>query len=356
MLRRAVSRVVSRAIRCRFAATDAHDAPAASSRFGLLGVCEDRRSSFLRGPAAAPDLLRAALRSDSANSYCELGLDVLGTPEAPLLHDAGNLHEPTGAEVDAALAPLLQAGLIPVVLGGDHSVSFPAFAALARFRHAQQQQQQQQQQQRRPLCILHFDAHTDLYHDFEGDPLSHASPFARIMECGRGGGGGGDDDDDGDGVLLCDRLLQVGLRTVTPHHREQMARFDVRAMEARAFDSGAMAQPPPADAASSFLAEHLPRDADVYVSFDLDALDPAFAPGVSHHEPGGLSTRQALAVLHALASGGGGGGGWRLVGCDLVELNPTRDVNGVTAMVGAKVLKEMLGVAMVLNAEEPEPV
>ena len=108
------------------------------------------------------------------------------------------------------------------------------------------------------------------------DAMRHFSSYAEVGE---------------GGSLLCDRLLQVGLRTITPHHREQMARFDVRALEARHVGTTDPAM---------WLAEHLPRNADVYVSFDLDVLDPAFAPGVSHHEPGGISTREALGVLQAL--------------------------------------------------------
>jgi arginase family enzyme len=78
-------------------------------------------------------------------------------------------------------------------------------------------------------------------------------------------------------------------------------------------------------------------DAPLYVSIDLDALDPAFAPGVSHHEPGGLSTRDVLAVLHRIQGG--------LVGADMVELNPSRDINQMTATVAAKLVKEVAGTA-----------
>jgi arginase len=73
----------------------------------------------------------------------------------------------------------------------------------------------------------------------------------------------------------------------------------------------------------------------VYVSFDIDALDPAFAPGVSHWEPGGLTTRQAIRYLHALPG--------PIIGADIVEFNPLRDATGLTATVAAKILKELLG-------------
>lgn len=155
-----------------------------------------------------------------------------------------------------------------------------------------------------PVNILHFDAHPDLYDDFEGDPLSHASPFARIMERG-----------------LANSLVQVGIRTLNAHCREQAARFGVEIVEMRNFEAGAVP---------------IPRS-PLYVSIDLDALDPAFAPGVSHHEPGGLSVRDILSILHRIDA--------PIVGADIVEYNPTRDINGMTAVVAAKFVKELSAVA-----------
>ena len=149
-------------------------------------------------------------------------------------------------------APSSTAATRPIALGGDHAITFPILRAFAK-RHPR-------------LSILHFDAHPDLYDEFEGNRFSHACPFARIMEEG-----------------LAGRLVQVGIRTANAHQREQVARFGVEMIEMRDFRDG--------------LAPEF--DAPVYVSFDLDGLDPAFAPGVSHREPGGLSTRQALDVIAA---------------------------------------------------------
>lgn len=151
-----------------------------------------------------------------------------------------------------------------------------------------------------PLQILHFDAHPDLYDSFQGNPRSHASPFARIMENG-----------------LASRLVQVGIRTLNRHQREQAQRFGVEIIEMREFDPASV----------PVLA------APFYVSIDLDGLDPAVAPGVSHHEPGGLGVRDVLRVLHAQRA--------PLVGADVVELNPDRDINGVTAVVAAKLVREL---------------
>lgn len=133
--------------------------------------------------------------------------------------------------------------------------------------------------------------------------------------------------------------LQLGLRTVTRHHVEQIERFGVSAHHMRDF-------PDTKAGLAELMGELIPRPSspglttDVYVSFDLDVLDPAFAPGVSHHEPGGMSTRQALDTLLLLPPHA------RVVAADVVEYNPSRDIGGVTAMVGAKIIKELLGCMM----------
>ena len=124
-----------------------------------------------------------------------------------------------------------------------------------------------------------------------------------------------------------DRLVQVGIRTLNDHQRAQVTRFGVDCHEIRhGVDIADIAISGP-----------------VYLTIDLDVLDPAFAPGVSHHEPGGLSVREVLHIIQNFGrnSGSLNSDGW-MIGGDLVELNPDRDLNGVTAMVASKILREMM--------------
>ena len=255
----------------------------ARAKIRLVGLPTDSHSSFLRGAAQAPAVIRAALASGHSNQASESGLE-LGTDI--IVDDAGDL--PLAEDVgDFDLIRTAASSIEPTIfLGGDHMVSYPIVAGLASVHG--------------PLNILHFDAHPDIYDDFEGDALSHASPFARIMENG-----------------LANRLIQVGIRTMNAHCRAQAARFGVEVIEMKDF---APAQVP------------IP-EAPLYISIDLDALDPAFAPGVAHHEPGGLSTRELVSVLHRVPG--------PIIGADIVEYNPTRDINGMTAVVAAKLVKEL---------------
>ncbi len=255
----------------------------------LIGLPTDSHSSFLRGAAQAPAAIRAALASDHGNMATERGLELGADIE---VEDGGDLPLAESAgDFDAIRAAAAAGGAVPIFLGGDHMVTYPIVAGLAEVHG--------------PLNILHFDAHPDLYDDFEGDPLSHASPFARIMERG-----------------LAKRLVQVGIRTLNVHCRAQAERFGVEMVEMRQFAPDAVPLP----------------DRPLYVSIDLDALDPAFAPGVSHHEPGGLSARDILSVLHRIET--------PIVGADVVEYNPARDINGMTAVVAAKLVKELASLAV----------
>jgi agmatinase len=261
----------------------------------LLGVPYDAHSSFLRGPALAPAAIRAALTCGSANWCTESGLDLDPSTNDDWF-DLGDLTLPDDA-VDAVAAIRRGAadatadGSSLLSLGGDHLVTWPLVQAVTE-RHD-------------GLTIVHFDAHPDLYDSLDGDRFSHACPFARIMEEGK-----------------VARLVQLGIRTMNPHQRDQAERFGVEVHELRDWDGTVPTLTGP-----------------VYVTVDLDALDPAFAPGVSHHEPGGMSTRQVLDALRQI----GAGDGVVVVGADVVELNPTRDVNDVTAMVAAKLARELLG-------------
>jgi arginase len=261
------------------------------AKIRLIGLPTDSHSSFLRGPAQAPGAIRVALNSDHSNMATELGPE-LGRDIS--LEDLGDLSlDESPADFDrisAAAAAACDGGAVPIFLGGDHMVTYPIISGLAGVHG--------------PLNILHFDAHPDLYDDFEGDPLSHASPFARIMERG-----------------LAGRLVQVGIRTLNRHCREQAGRFGVEIVEMRSFTPAAVPIP----------------EAPLYISIDMDALDPAFAPGVSHHEPGGLSVRELLSVLYRIEV--------PIIGADIVEYNPTRDINGMTAVVAAKFVKELAAIA-----------
>ena len=258
----------------------------------LLGIPWDRSSSFERGAADAPARIREALHSPSSNSWNERG-DDLSAPG--LLADADDLTLPDDAAearaaIEAGVRALLERGQKPLLLGGDHSVTYPILRAFGGRGGA--------------LTVLHLDAHGDLYDEYEGDRYSHACPFARIME-----------------ERLASRLVQVGVRTLTAHQRSQAAKFGVEILGADRW------------------REALPLIArfksPVYVSLDLDVLEPMLAPGVSHPEPGGLSVRDVLDILAALRV--------PLAGADIVEYNPRNDVRDLTARVAAKFVKELVG-------------
>jgi arginase len=254
----------------------------------LLGIPFDRHSSYLRGAGDAPARIREALSCDASNSWSESGVDL---SVAGAYEDAGDLEVSEAgafAAIEVGVGALIDRGKRAVLLGGDHSITYPIVKAVAG-RH-------------RELTIFHFDAHPDLYDEFEGNRLSHACPFARIMEAG-----------------LAKRLVQVGIRTINRHQREQAQRFGVEVVEMRWLP----------------VYGKLQAAGPVYITFDMDVLDPAFAPGVSHREPGGMSVREAIAHLHAIEG--------EIVGADVVEYNPVRDIAGVTATVAAKIVKEILG-------------
>lgn len=261
-------------------------------RVALLGVPYDGSSSFLRGAAAGPEHLRRALHSYATNLCTEDGLDLAADRR---WRDAGDV---AIADDTAALAAIeaharrhWEGGERVLAVGGDHAVSWPLVRACAAV-HGR-------------LAILHLDAHPDLYDALDGRRDSHACPFARVLEEG-----------------LASRLVQVGIRTSNPHQRAQAARFGVETIAARDWPRPLALSP----------------DTPLYVSIDLDVLDPAFAPGVSHHEPGGLATRDVLGIIQSLPGS--------LVGGDIVELNPARDLHGVTAAVAAKLVKELLGAVL----------
>ena len=253
----------------------------------LQGICYDDKSSYLQGPAKAPPLIRKAYFNDSANFYAENGICI--SPE--VFDDRGDYTIREYSEIEAVtLNNLTQKNPI-ITLGGDHSISYPVLKAIHK--------------QYGRVDILHLDAHGDLYDVFGGDKYSHACPFARILE-----------------DELTTQLYQLGIRTLNTHQREQALKYKVKILEMK-----------------DYHIDKIPVfENPIYLSLDMDVLDPAFAPGVSHHEPGGFSSRDVLDIIHKINV--------PVLGADIVEYNPDRDINAMTAMVCGKFLKEIAALCL----------
>ncbi len=256
----------------------------------VIGIPFDDNSSFLKGPALAPPRIRLMDTEGSANAFSEGGKEIRKGINYCDLGDI-SFEQKDAQSVYKRIKKVIQKELTItdklICFGGDHSISFPIIEAFVEERY-------------RNLHVLHLDAHGDLYDDFDNNPFSHASPFARLMEKG-----------------ILSSLTQVGIRTLTTHQKEQADRFGVKVHEIKNFSY-------------DFLDT---LQGPLYISLDLDVLDPAFAPGVSHHEPGGLTTRELLKIIQSISV--------HTVGADIVEYNPIRDLNNMTAMVAYKLFKEI---------------
>ncbi|MDH4220815.1 MAG: agmatinase [Candidatus Aminicenantes bacterium] len=258
--------------------------------FAILGIPFDGKSCYLRGAAKGPEAIREASTGKAINPWTESGVNL---EDETVIADLGDLDvmdsfEEIFSRTEQRVLEILKKEAMPIVLGGDHSISYPIVRAFSR-KYAN-------------LDVLHFDAHPDLYEELYGDRYSHACPFARIMEEG-----------------WVENLLQVGIRAATGQQREMARKHRVRMIEMKD------------------IKQEIDLDFSnpLYISFDMDALDPAFAPGVSHHEPGGLSTRQVIDMIHALNA--------QIVGLDVVELNPDRDNSGITSAAAVKIIMEIIG-------------
>jgi len=250
----------------------------------IIGIPFDKKSSFQRGSSKAPDAIREVLHNGSSNYWTESDVDI-----STIIHtaDLGNLSVETYEDLSPQLASCVQADGRYIFLGGDHSISYPIVKAI-------------KERNNQTFDILLFDAHTDLYDVFEGDKFSHACPFARIME-----------------DQLCKRLIQVGIRTLTKHQKEQAEKYNVEVIMMKDIEA----------------FPKIKFERPVYMSIDLDGFDPGYAPGVSHHEPGGMNPRTVINFILK--------NDFQLIAADIVELNPLRDHERMTAALGAKLLKEL---------------
>jgi len=196
--------------------------------------------------------------------------------------------------------PLFAAGKTVLAAGGDHSITFPVFQAMAP---------------RQPLGMVHIDAHTDTWDDFLGSKFSHGSPFRRAVEAG---------------LLDPKRTIQIGIRGAQNSDEGWRYSLDsgmrvvfIEEFEARGVE--AIVQE----------ARRIVGNGPTYLSLDVDGLDPVFAPGTGTPEIGGMTTRETLGLLRGLD-------GLDFVGADVVEVSPPYDPSGNTALLGATLMYEIL--------------
>lgn len=275
----------------------------AEVQIGLVGAPWDGGTTNRPGPRHGPRSLRDA----STMIRAENGATGVRPFEAVRCADLGDVGPNPAdlmdslARMEAYYARLRAAGIVPLTAGGDHLCSLPILRALAKDR---------------PLGMIHFDSHTDLFHSyFNGSMYTHGTPFRRAVE---------------EGLLDPHRVTMIGIRG-TAYDREDRnfaEAVGIRVIAIEEFHARGVAD---------VMAEARERagQGETYVSYDIDFIDPAFAPGTGTPEIGGPNSFQALQVVRELA-------GVRIVGADVVEVSPPFDVNGATAYMGASVMFELL--------------
>jgi agmatinase len=209
--------------------------------------------------------------------------------------------EETYTRIETELFPLVEAGVIPVMMGGDHSITLPELRAMAKIHG--------------PVALVHFDSHTDTNDQYFGKPYYHGSPFRRAVE---------------ENILLPENSIQVGMRgsvySKDAYHDSMSLGFKVATMA----DIRQMGM----EKLIERIRQRVGR-AKVFVTFDIDVVDPAFAPGTGTPEVGGFTSAEAIDLLHGLK-------GLNFVGFDVVEVLPDYDTADITALMAANIIYEFL--------------
>lgn len=255
------------------------DAPRAYSYTDPYGDGLDHHAAGYFDADAGDELLRGVTMADCGNVF---------VTASDVIHNFTRLAQ--------TVARIAQRGALPVILGGDHAITFPAVAGLAQFA---------------PLDIVHFDAHLDYAHHYNGALLTHGSPIRRCRELAHTG-----------------RVTSVGIRSVRRAPYEDAVQHGNTVITARQFRERG-----PEPVAADIIAAAGPN---VYLTFDIDALDPTLAPGTGTPEIGGLFYEETRRCLTALAAG------VNLVAFDVVEVAPPYDVSDLTAQVAARLITDIL--------------
>lgn len=270
---------------------------------GLIGVPWDSGTTNRPGPRHGPRQLRDA----STMMRAQHAVSGMRPFEAARCADLGDVG-PNPADIQDSMARItafydkvIEAGILPLTAGGDHLTSLPVLRSVAK---------------KSPVGMIHFDSHTDLFHSYFGGMMyTHGTPFRRAVE---------------EGLLDPKRVVQIGIRgTMYDEEDRDFAKAEgirlilIEEFHARGVED-VMAE-----------AREIAGDGPTYVSYDIDFVDPTFAPGTGTPEVGGPNSYQALQVCRALE-------GVNIVGADMVEVSPPFDMSGGTAFLGMSVMYEIL--------------
>jgi len=270
----------------------------------VLGVPMDIGTSWRSGTRFGPKQVRA--ESAMIRPYN------MGTGAAPFdslqVADVGDLAINTFSLKDSiriiseSYTSILKHDLIPMAIGGDHSITLPILRAI-HARHG-------------PVALVHVDAHADVNDEMFGEKETHGTVFRRAYE---------------EGLIIPGKTYQIGLRGsgYTSEDFTEAQGWGFQQFPAHELWHRSLAT------MGAEIRRDIGAETPVYVTYDIDSLDPAYAPGTGTPEIGGLTTPQALELIRALK-------GLRIVGCDLVEVSPPYDTSGNTALTGANILFEML--------------
>ncbi|USS40180.1 agmatinase [Thermococcus aggregans] len=269
--------------------------PSEKPNLYILGIPWDESSSYRRGCAEGPEVIREATSEKLYNSFNESLVDLA---EHWRYKDLGDVKAESFEELVERIDDLVKShysGELFLFLGGDHSITYATFRAL---REASKEE----------FGLIYFDAHPDLYSEYDGNKYSHACTVRRLVE---------------EGFVKGRDVVQIGIRAPTKEQIDFAEEHGIKIISASEV--------------------YRCQEVDVpfekaYLSFDMDVLDPAFAPGVGNPEPGGLTTRELVEVIKSLKT--------EVVAFDVVELNPDYDYKGITAFAAAKVIREVLGKAV----------
>lgn len=282
--------------------------------FAIIGVPSDAGASFRTGQREGPAAIReisALLRHHNPilniSPYDFLsGIDYGDLPVVPGYIEEGY------KKIEENLIPVLEAGIVPILLGGDHAITLPELRAIKKIHGS--------------VSLIHFDSHSDTVDEYFGKPYNHGTPFKRAVE---------------ENLLLVDNSIQVGLRGSIYSHKhldipkdlgfevittQEIREIGIKEVIDRIYDRI--------------------KETKVFVSFDIDFVDPAFAPGTGTPEVGGFTSSEAMDLVRGLK-------GLNFVGFDLVEVLPAYDPSEITALLAANIIYEFISL-LALNKKKKD--